>query len=64
MNLLLLALLPHALLGVLALAINYGPLAVAGLCALIFAVWFLARWMRVVATYDARVARLISEIKP
>ena len=50
--------------GVLALAINYGPWAVAIISALVLLTWFLTRWMRVVATYDARVARFLSEIKP
>lgn len=64
MSPILIVLLPNALLGVLWAAINYGPWAVAIISALVLLTWFALRWMRVVATYDARVARLISEIKP
>lgn len=45
-------------------AANYGPWAVAIISALVLFTWFALRWMRVVATYDARVARFLSEIKP
>ena len=63
MNLIVVTLLPNALLCLLWAAVNWGPV-VAIPAAVLLLTWFALRWMRVVATYDARVARLISEIKP
>lgn len=49
---------------VLALAINYGPWAVAIISALVLLTWFVTRWMRSVKAHDSLMSRLISEIKP